>query len=186
MVDAYLTQLLTEMFDEVEHTDHGYQVPLPGTPTVVVLDGPNALLRVLTSAVLLTDVEPTPQVLATINDLNTRLPFGRAVLDDGQVIIEHLLLGRTLDHAGLDNAVRFVSWAARTSTEELAAAAGFVPVRSSAPGPVDGSQGAGDPTPAQADSPTSAAATATAVSATSTLALTGATRRSVSNAAGYL
>lgn len=189
MVDAYVAQLLDRQFGaEVVALDRGYQVPLPGQPRVEVVGGQSSVLRVRVSAALLTDVTTTPALLDLANRVNTDLPFGRVVITDGNVLVEHLLLGRTLDPPGLDNAVHFVSWVVQSYRQDLAAAAGALPTRS-APSADEDPDAEAAPGPDLPRTDASVAAAATSAAAGHTVgrrAGRSAGHPAVGNAAGYL
>ena len=125
MVEVYGRQLLGELFDgTVQAAGRGVRVPLTGGPLVEVLDGPGPMLRVRVTAPLAHDVACGRALFEAVNDANTRLPYGRVLVEDGQVLAEHTLLGATLDRAGLDNAVRLIAWVVETFAADLAHAGG--------------------------------------------------------------
>lgn len=123
MVDAYVRDLLHDTFGtEVGVQKHRYILPLPARPVVEVVPAEGYALRVQVAAPVATDVTATPALLEALNDINGRLPYGRLFLVEGRVWAEHTVLGETVDHAVLDNAVQFVCWVVRAHGERLAAA----------------------------------------------------------------
>ena len=182
MVDVYIQHLLGELFDGAfQATGRGYRVPLTGGPLVEVLDGPGYLLRVRVTAPLANDVACGRALLDAVNDVNTRLPYGRVLVEDGQVLAEHTLLGRTLHRTGLDNAVRLIAWVVETFAAAIAHAGGGTPAEGATPVVTAG--GADTPAPPgllDADGVVTVGAGA------GQLDLLDATPAPVANAAGYL
>lgn len=181
MVDSYLRELLEDGFEEVTPArEGGYEVP--GEPRVrLLVTGSGPSLRVLAIAVLAEEVEPTPQLLARINDINAGLPYGRLFVHDGEVVVEESIQGDSLSETLLDHAVAFTRWAANTHAaafrpDETAVADGA--------SPADGAPATAQPTE-PASAVVGAAPSTSAADAPDTPSMTVGPRPSV-NAAGYL
>jgi hypothetical protein len=70
-------------------------------------DGQPILLQVF--AVVLHDIEPTPELLSELNDLNSNLGFARVFAIEGQVLAEVDLVAETVDAAEVETAIERIT-----------------------------------------------------------------------------
>ena len=113
--EALLAELLDVDADDLERDGDGdYPVPLggddrlylslmAGDPDAGTPDGVHAF------AVLASGVDPTPELLTELNDLNRHVRFARLYWADGSVMVGQELLLGTLDVAELGHACRTVA-----------------------------------------------------------------------------
>ncbi len=113
--EAMLAELLDTDPDQLDRDDDGaYPVPLAddhamsltlhaGDPDTGTPD------TVSVSAVLASDIDPSPELLAELNDLNRNVRFARLFWADGDVLAGGELLLDTLDAAELGHACRTVA-----------------------------------------------------------------------------
>ena len=121
MVDSYVRELLGELFGELAGDGQGgYLIPLPEGQRVRVVRASGVWLRVLADAVVLDGVEPSGELFGALNAVNAELPYGRVFWADGQVVVEHTVLGDGVDQGQLDNAIRFAGWVVSEYGPDLA------------------------------------------------------------------
>jgi len=113
--EAMLAELLDVDVADLERDDDGdYPVPLAGDHLLhlsLIEGDPDAGTpdTVHAFAVLAHDVEPSPELLAELNDLNRHVRFARLYWADGAVFVGDELLLSTLDAAELGHACRTVA-----------------------------------------------------------------------------
>jgi hypothetical protein len=107
---AYVESLLERLTDTdkvLADGDGDYPVGFRGSRYYVrVIDSDNAVVQVF--AIALTNIESSPELLSTLNELNADLRFARAFHVRGQVLIETDILADALDPAGFSNACNIV------------------------------------------------------------------------------
>lgn len=103
-------ELLTEVFgpDVVARTTDGeYRLSTIGTPIYAQL-APDEPPRIRVYAVVIADIESSPELLGELNDYNAHLGFARCYLADRQVIVESDLMAGTTEPEELVTAYRRV------------------------------------------------------------------------------
>lgn len=122
MVRTYVEKLLRQLINDDQlqaDPDGDYPVRYRDALYFVRIDGDaSPLVRVFSIA--LDDVQLTPELLAEVNDINTKLTFARAMFVRGQVLIETELLGEDLAPRSFGAACQSVAVAADRFAPELA------------------------------------------------------------------
>lgn len=111
MVRAYLEKLLEQGFSSRIQADHQGDYPLPGAGEFyarVAADGPQRMPRVQVFAVAVRDVEPSAELMAALNDVNSQIAYARVFWIQDQVLVESDLVAESLNHPSLETAVNTV------------------------------------------------------------------------------
>lgn len=106
MVRAYVESMLEHLTGEARlDPDHDGDYPIRYRSAlyyVRIIDDPEVTVQVFSIAV--DEIEPSPELLSALNDLNSNLRFVRAFWVLGQVLIEADLVGDTVEPRGFSNA----------------------------------------------------------------------------------
>ncbi len=119
MVVSYVRDLLEQITGTRPQFDADGDLPVTyrGADFYVRVIGDDPVVQVF--CVALAEIEPTPELLAALNDANASVRFARTFHVGSQVLVEHEIWGSDINPANFEYACRTVATAADSFGSQL-------------------------------------------------------------------